>query len=82
MIIIKQNENSKCKILNPKISQAFVHNTILSLPLRIFTNFVVDINECNTGTPCLNGGVCSNTLGSFTCNCSGTGYQGVTCQNG
>ena len=72
--------------LTPKTSQAFVHDTIQSSPLgiliHVFTNFVVDINECNTGTPCLNGGVCSNTAGSFTCNCTGTGYQGDTCQNG
>ena len=42
-------------------------------------NFVVDINECNTGTPCSNGGICSNTIGSFTCNCTGTGFGGATC---
>ena len=50
--------------------------------IHVLTNFVAEINECITGTPCLNGGVCSNTAGSFTCNCSGTGYQGDTCQNG
>ena len=54
----------------------------LLVPLYVFSNCVVDTNECNTGTPCLNGGVCSDTPGSFTCNCSGTGYEGDTCQNG
>ena len=44
---------------------------------------VADVDECITGTPCLNGGTCDNTpAGSFTCNCTGTGYTGATCETG
>ena len=43
--------------------------------------FPLDINECSSGTPC-NGGVCSNTPGTFSCNCDGTGFEGATCTNG
>ena len=44
---------------------------------------VADIDECATGTPCNNGGTCTNTpAGSFTCDCTGTGYEGDTCQTG
>ena len=30
--------------------------------------------------PCLNGGVCTDGIGSFTCDCAGTGYYGLTCE--
>lgn len=42
-------------------------------------DFLIDINECNDSTICGNG-VCINTIGSYTCNCS-TGYKfdGQTC---
>ena len=40
-----------------------------------------DINECATGTPC-NSGSCSNTPGTFTCDCTGTGFEGPTCSSG
>ena len=40
-----------------------------------------DINECNAGTPC-NDGACTNTPGTFECDCTGTGFEGDTCQNG
>ena len=42
---------------------------------------VTDINECSTGTPC-NGGTCSNTPGTFSCDCTGTGFEGATCVDG
>ena len=40
---------------------------------------------CTNGSPCspnpcLNGGSCSNLGGSYTCNCTGTGYNGTQCQ--
>ena len=41
---------------------------------------ISDIDECNS-TPCENGGVCENTVGSFTCNCTGTGFDGDNCTN-
>ena len=33
-------------------------------------------------TPCLNGGVCTDGLSMFTCDCVGTGYSGATCATG
>ena len=39
-----------------------------------------DIDECSSSSnPCLNGGKCMNTIGSFECDCSGTGYEGPLC---
>lgn len=43
--------------------------------------FVVDIDECPS-MPCDNGGVCTNMPGSFSCDCTGTGYEGATCITG
>jgi hypothetical protein len=39
---------------------------------------VEDINECSSN-PCQNGGTCSNTPGSYTCNCA-AGYTGDNCE--
>ena len=39
-----------------------------------------DVNECDN-SPCVNG-VCQNTAGSFTCDCTGTNFNGDLCQNG
>lgn len=39
-----------------------------------------DINECDTN-PCENGGQCTNSEGSFTCNCAG-GWKGPACNQG
>jgi uncharacterized membrane protein len=30
--------------------------------------------------PCQHNGACTNTTGSYSCNCTGTGYSGTTCQ--
>ena len=38
----------------------------------------VDIDECNTGTPCTDSNQCTNTDGSYICQC-GTFYQSETC---
>ena len=38
-------------------------------------------NRCHAGNnPCLNGGVCTDDIGRFTCECSGTDYYGTTCE--
>ena len=39
-----------------------------------------DINECEGDSPCQNGGICMNEPGNFTCDCTGTGYTGDTCE--
>jgi len=35
----------------------------------------LDVNRCRS-SPCQNGGICVNALGTFTCTCSGPGYKG------
>ena len=40
---------------------------------------LVDLDEC-LDKPCQNNGKCMNTLGSFTCNCDGTGHTGDLCE--
>ena len=39
-----------------------------------------DVDEC-TNFPCSNGGTCTNTVGSYTCQCV-TGYTGTNCEQG
>ena len=39
-----------------------------------------DVDECSIEDPCANGN-CSNTYGSFVCNCE-DGYDGVYCSEG
>ena len=39
-----------------------------------------DIDECAIDQPCKNGGICTNTLGSFECDCDGTEYGGKNCK--
>ena len=58
-------------VLLARVSNLFRFNSL----------FVLDIDECPS-SPCANGGVCTNTPGSFTCDCSGTGFEGDTCLNG
>jgi hypothetical protein len=41
----------------------------------------VDINECTTANPCLNGGSCLNTPGGFVCGCA-SGFTGKICDTG
>ena len=61
-----------------------MNRTILpktELKEHVKLTFIADLDECATGTPC-NSGVCKNTVGSFACNCTGTGYEADTCQTG
>ncbi len=42
-----------------------------------------DVNECEFVHPvCLHNGTCTNTNGSFQCNCTDTGYTKSICQAG
>ena len=47
-----------------------------------FSFFSVDVDECSNGNdPCYSQATCSNTDGSFTCNCnSGYSWNGTSCQ--
>ena len=39
-----------------------------------------DWNDCES-QPCQNYGRCIDEVGGFSCDCSGTGYSGIICQN-
>ena len=42
----------------------------------------LDINECDS-PPCVNGGICKNEIGNYTCDCtSAIGYTGRHCEKG
>ena len=43
--------------------------------------YLTDINEC-LDSPCQNGGVCSNSVGAYSCDCTDTGYNGTNCETG
>jgi hypothetical protein len=38
------------------------------------------IDNCDSA-PCQNGGICTNMVNNYTCNCSGLFYEGVNCEN-
>ena len=40
-----------------------------------------DIDEC-AASPCQNDGVCSNSPGGYSCDCTATGYNGTDCEIG
>eukprot|EP01045_Picozoa_sp_COSAG04_P007070 COSAG04_NODE_360_length_15920_cov_50.432815_13_plen_1375_part_00 len=39
-----------------------------------------NIDDCEAA-PCLNGGVCTDAVASYSCACSGTGFVGTTCSD-
>ena len=72
----------KCKSARP-VNQNGRDHQLQAQRVKPYIAPVADIDECATGTPCINGGTCTNTpAGSFTCDCTGTGYEGDTCQTG
>ncbi|XP_066252818.1 protein crumbs [Euwallacea similis] len=42
-------------------------------------NCELDIDDC-VNKPCLNGGICTDELNNFNCDCSRTGYTGRLCE--
>ena len=42
--------------------------------------FFLDVNEC-LDNPCANAGTCVNSIGSYSCSCTG-GWEGSNCQTG
>ena len=53
------------------VCELYIHNKRITICLS-------DIDEC-VPNPCQNGGVCSDGINSFTCECA-TGFVGVTCE--
>lgn len=50
--------------------------------IKMLRNAVfLDIDEC-LDEPCQHDGICSNSLGSYSCNCTGTGFVGAVCEEG
>ncbi|XP_045760507.1 protein crumbs isoform X2 [Maniola jurtina] len=43
-------------------------------------NCETDIDECEAGGACLNGGRCVDAVNNFTCDCTNTGYTGARCE--
>ena len=41
----------------------------------------IDIDECLNSETCINGGACTNDVGSFTCDCSSIDFDGDNCEN-
>ena len=58
----------------------------LDIPYYIINTIVIrvlsEINECSESDSCSHGGSCTNNDGGFSCDCTGTGYEGDTCQTG
>ena len=52
----------------------------IHLPLCSALLFLV-YDEC-LSTPCLHGGVCSDDLYGFICDCSHIDYEGAICESG
>ena len=48
--------------------------------LNNFNVLISDVDEC-TSNPCENGGICTNNVGGYSCNCDGTGYEGNICEH-
>lgn len=42
---------------------------------------LLDVDECLTVNPCLNGATCHNSHGTYRCECP-SGYKGKHCGNG
>ena len=51
------------------------------LLLIFFRSHRTDVDECADGV-CQNSGVCTNSVGSYSCDCTGTGYEGTDCDTG
>ena len=41
---------------------------------------LIEIDECGI-QPCVHG-VCEDRINSYTCDCTGTGYEGINCDTG
>ena len=68
-------EVGKCQSTSKSVSQLVCHSSSLLMPF--LDMFLIDIDECSTGSVCGSGGICLNNEGSYTCICT-RGYTGVT----
>jgi len=62
------------------IQEHFVKQEVnISSFQHILLTFDYVLDYCLPTNPCLNGGRCTSTGSSYTCDCSGTGYTGPLC---
>ena len=58
----------------------------ITLNALVFTPIInvhiLDVDECSPSNTCQNSGVCTNSVGSYSCDCSGTGFEGTDCETG
>ena len=68
--------------VSPSLALSLSPSLPLSLTLFCLSalSLCPDIDECQ-GSPCLNNGVCSDQIGSFSCQCP-AGFSGGTCETG
>ncbi len=53
-------------------------SVVFNMFLLMYFCVNLDINEC-ANTPCLNGGICTDGVNTFTCTCQ-AGFTGAYCQ--
>ncbi|XP_060561281.1 protein jagged-1b-like [Ruditapes philippinarum] len=71
----------RCKTFYDMVVYTTVSSTCLSNGTWTETNFTcIEINECES-SPCQNGGVCNDLLGSYSCTCA-EGWSGTNCGTG
>ena len=51
------------------------------MTMYAFAMIFSDVNECDTISPCQNGGTCQNSDGAYSCDCDPR-FTGPNCESG
>lgn len=72
-------------VLLKNVDKTYYTGMLTSVGLSVQVSSFVDVDECtialDPGVPCFNGGTCTNTLGSYRCQCK-PGWTGQNCEVG